>query len=252
MTTKIFTNGDYRYVGGVFQYSAAVAALPGYSIERVRFANPVPLKEAFARAAEVIKDAGRPLTAFCACELRSPAPFSEDGFHAFNLAYVGTLKEWGLLAGGDNPVARSNVCPEIDPPAEPCMHAFSFVRPASNGDLSFVIAGSAEAPEGTDNYADHAIAAGDTTPTGLQQKAQWVLAEMERRMAALGADWKSTTGVNLYTVHNFHNHLADEIVRRGAARHGLSWHFNRPPIVGLDYEMDCRGVAVERVISSHN
>ena len=39
--------------------------------------------------------------------------------------------------------------------------------------------------------------------------------------------------------------LADEIVRRGAARAGLTWHFCRPPVQGLEYEMDCRAVAVE-------
>jgi hypothetical protein len=37
-------------------------------------------------------------------------------------------------------------------------------------------------------------------------------------------------------------------VRRGAAKAGLTWHFNRPPVVGLEYEMDCRGVRIERVI----
>jgi hypothetical protein len=36
-------------------------------------------------------------------------------------------------------------------------------------------------------------------------------------------------------------------VRRGAARSGLTWHYNRPPVVELEYEMDCRGVTVERV-----
>src|ERR1700679_4363160 len=35
----------YRYIPGPFQYSAGVAALPGHAIQRVRFANPVPLAE---------------------------------------------------------------------------------------------------------------------------------------------------------------------------------------------------------------
>lgn len=248
MTTRDFTPGGYRYVPGVFQYSAGVAALPGYVIERVRFADPVPLQQAFTRIADVITAAGRPLTSFCACELRSPAPFTEGGFKAFNEIYVGTLKEWGLFAAGDNPVARSNVCPEIHPPAEPSFHAFSFVRVQADAAPSFVVAGSGEAPEGKDSYGGHAIAPGDTSPSGLREKARWVLGEMERRMAALGTDWRSTTGVQLYTVHDIHGFLAEEIVRRGAARHGLTWHFNRPPIVGLDYEMDCRGVPFERVI----
>jgi hypothetical protein len=49
-------------------------------------------------------------------------------------------------------------------------------------------------------------------------------------------------------VYDIHPFLADELVRRGAARHGITWHFNRPPIVDLEYEVDCRGVHVERVI----
>lgn len=248
---RVFASGNYRYAPGVFQYSAGVAALPGFAIERVRFSDPVPLKAAFDRVAVVIQGEGLPLTSFCACELRSPAPFSDKGFAAFNEIYAGTLKQWGLFAQGDNPVARSNVCPEINPPSEPSMHAFCFVRPAKDAEPSFVVSGSAEVPEpeGKHDYGDHAIAAGDTSPTGMRQKAQWVLGEMERRMAALDADWSKATGVNVYTVYEIHSFLGEELVRRGATRHGLIWHFNRPPIVGLDYEMDCRSVALERVIA---
>jgi hypothetical protein len=42
--------------------------------------------------------------------------------------------------------------------------------------------------------------------------------------------------------------LADEIVARGAARFGLTWHYCRPPVRGLEYEMDCRAVAVEHFV----
>src|SRR5205085_4722630 len=88
--------------------------------------------------------AGRPLTSFCACELRSPAAFTDEGFRNFNLHYVKTLAEWGIYDGTTNPVARSNVCPEIDPPAEPSFYAFSFTRSSQNAGPSFVIAGSGE------------------------------------------------------------------------------------------------------------
>ena len=247
--TRDWTQGGYRYIPGVFQYSAGVAALPGHQIERVRFAEPVPLKQGFKRIAAFLADAGRPLTAFCACELRSPAPFSEQGFAAFNQAYVGVLAEWGLFDGETNPVARSNVCPEIDPPSEPSFHAFAYIR-ESGGAPSFVVAGSGEAPEGKGNYADHLVARGDVSAGGLREKARFVLGEMERRMSMLGAGWRQTTAVQLYTVHDIHGFLADEIVRRGAARHGLTWHFNRPPVVELEYEMDCRGLSFEQVVAS--
>jgi hypothetical protein len=243
-----FAAGGYRFIKGVSQYSAGVAAQPGYRLERVRFAEPVPLAEGFARIAEVIKAAGRPLTAFAACELRSPAPFTEEGFIAFNAVYIETLKQWGLFEGGLNPVARSNVCPEIAPPPVPSFHAFAFTVADATAAPSFVVAGSGEAPEGHAKYHDHIVNRGDLSPEGLRGKARFVLAEMERRAGLLGFGWNDTTAVQLYTVHDIHPLLADEIVRRGAARNGLTWHFNRPPVQELEYEMDCRGIAVERVI----
>jgi len=48
-------------------------------------------------------------------------------------------------------------------------------------------------------------------------------------------------------VHDLHPFLADEIVRRGAARAGLNWHYARPPVRELEYEMGCRAVMDERV-----
>jgi hypothetical protein len=128
--TSDFPVGNYRFIPAVFQYSGGVAANPGYEIERVRFDKWVPLAEGFAQIANYIQAAGRPLTSFCACELRSPAAFTDEGFRNFNLHYVKTLAEWGVYDGKTNPVARSNVCPEIDPPAEPSFYAFSFTRPS--------------------------------------------------------------------------------------------------------------------------
>jgi hypothetical protein len=238
----------FRFVPGVFQYSAGVAALPGFRIERVRFEEPVPMAEGWRRIAAWLDAAGRPRNAFCACELRSPAPFTEAGFRSFNTAYAAVLGEWGVLRdGGLNPVARSNVCPEIAPPVEPGFHAFCYTVPAADAAPSFVVAGSGEAEEGHANYRDHTVALGDTSAAGLRSKARWVLGEMERRMGALGGGWQGTTGVQLYTVFDIHPLLGEEIVARGAARQGLTWHFCRPPVEGLDYEMDCRRVLVEHV-----
>ncbi|HMK81284.1 MAG TPA: hypothetical protein VK438_16630 [Xanthobacteraceae bacterium] len=247
MSTATFAPGGYRYIPAVFQYSGGVAAERGFEIVRVRFHRPVPLATGFDRIAEAIRAAGRPLTAFCACELRSGAPFTEDGFRAFNEIYVGTLRQWGLCDGTANPVARSNVCPAIEAPAAPSFHAFCFTL-AAPAAPSFVVAGSGEAPEGKASYRDHIVRPGDTSPDAMREKARFVLGEMEARLAALGFAWKDTTATQLYTVQDVHPFLADEIVRRGAASSGLTWHYCRPPVVGLEYEMDCRGVAKESVI----
>ena len=246
--TMAFAAGGYRTIPAVFQYSGGVAAEPGFEIVRVRFHRPIRLAEGFAHIERAIRDAGRPLTAFCACELRSPAPFTEDGFRAFNEIYAGTLRRWGVMTGDTNPVARSNVCPEIDPPGEPSFHAFCFTAPAQSALPTFVVAGSGEATEGKGNYRDHTVRFGETTPDAIAEKARFVLGEMERRLSLLNFTWADTTAAQVYTVHDLHPFLADEIVRRGAAHAGLTWHYNRPPVRDLEYEMDCRGIAQERVI----
>jgi hypothetical protein len=145
-------------------------------------------------------------------------------------------------------VARSNVCPEIAPPAEPCFHAFVYTLPDTGAAPSFAIAGSGEAAEGRGDYRSNTVALGDISPAGIRAKARWVLGEMERRMGLLGADWRATTGVQAYTVHDMGPFFAEEIVRRGAARHGLTWQYCRPPVVDLEFEMDCRGIAREAVL----
>jgi hypothetical protein len=246
--TREFPAGHYRFIPSVFQYSAGACADPDYEIERVRFDRLVPLAEGFALAAKFIQEAGRPLTAFCACELRSPAAFTEEGFRNFNLHYVKTLAEWGIFDGSTNPVARSNVCPEIDPPAEPSFYAFSFTRPTRSSTPSFVISGGAEAREGNGSYVERTVRYRDLSPEGLREKVRFTTSQMENRMAAFGLSWKETTGVQAYSVHDFHHALADELVRRGALRSGLTWHFARPPVVDLEFEMDCRRVLREAVI----
>ncbi|MFI5010937.1 MAG: hypothetical protein ACHQAY_01175 [Hyphomicrobiales bacterium] len=238
----------YRYIPGPFQYSAGVAALPGHRIERLRFLDPVSLDDGFARIERHLKGAGLPLTAFCACELRSPAPFDDEGFRAFNRIYVGTLERWGIMMGDKNPVARSNVCPAIDPPVVPSFHAFSVAVPSSDSLKSFIIAGSGEAQEGAGPYSAKTIRYRVTSPDAMREKAVFVLGQMERRLSALSAKWADTTAVQVYTVHELHHFLGEEIVRRGAARHGLTWHFARPPVIDLEFEMDCRGVSIERVL----
>jgi hypothetical protein len=153
-----------------------------------------------------------------------------------------------LFDGKVNPVARSNVCPQIDPPPEPSFHAFSFTVRARDAAPSFVIAGSAEAKEGGASYSERTVRYGETSAEAMREKARYVLGELERRLAAFGLGWSDTTAAQVYTMHDLYPFLADEIVRRGAAHAGLTWHYARPPVQGLEYEMDCRAVARETVV----
>jgi hypothetical protein len=246
--TRDFTAGNYRYIPALFQYSSGAAALPGYEIERVRFDTWLPLAEGFARIADYIRAAGRPLTSFCACELRSPGVVDEAGFRKFNEHYVKTLAEWGIFDGTNNPVARSNVCLEIDPPSEPSFYAFSFVRETTSTGPSFVIAGGAEARSGAGTYPERIVRYRETSADAFREKARMTMANMEERLSAFGFGWNDTTATQVYTVQDFHPVVADEMVKRGAARQGMTWHFARPPVVDLEFEMDTRRVMREMVI----
>src|SRR5258708_20387535 len=167
-------NSGYRFMPGVSQYSCGIGPLPGLASERVRFSSVVPVKQGFEKIAQIIKAAGRPLTAFGACELRSPAPFTEAGFKAFNEIYIKTLIEWGVMKDGINPVARSNVCPKRDPPQEPRFHAFSFTIAAPEAPASFVVAGSGESVEGKANYRDHTGHPGDNHQDAMLETGERV------------------------------------------------------------------------------
>ena len=246
----VFEPGGYRYLRAVFQYSAGVAAQPGYAIERARLQRPASLSDGFDAIAAHLAQRDRPLTALCGCELRSPAPYSEDGFEAFNRLYVQTLERWGLVSGTANPVARTNVCPAYDAPSQPVFHAFSYtVRDDGSAPPSFVVAGGGEAPEGHANYRDVIVRLGDTSPEGLRVKVRYVVAEMERRLAALGHSWRDAAATQAYTVHDIGPLMAEELVQRGAASNGITWHYTRPPIVDLEYEMDVRRVARELLLA---
>jgi len=242
-----FADGGFSFLEGVFPYSQGVVALPGFAIERARFARPVPVAEGFRRIAEHLAAIGRPKTAFCACELRSPKPFSFAGFGDFNKGYVAVLEQWGLFGNGLNPVARSNVAPEIDPPVEPSFHAFSYTVPATGASSGFVVAGSGEWPEGG-RFPQDIVARGDTSATGLHTKARWVLETMAQRRRGLGVRAADATIVQIYSVHDIHRLMPE--VLRATANASVTWHYCRPPIEELDYEMDVRAVSLERVLGA--
>lgn len=177
---------------------------------------------------------GRPKTALCACELRSPRPFSFAGFGDFNRGYVAVLEQWGLFRDGRNAVARSNVAPEIDPPAEPSFYAFSYTVPATYEARDFVVAGSGEWPEGG-RFPEDIV-------QGLRNKVAWVLDMMETRMRGLGGfAFSDASAVQVYTVRRFPMELVAQ--RAGSA---VAWHYCRPPIEGLEFEMDARSISLER------
>jgi hypothetical protein len=247
--TVVFAPGGYRYIPAVFQYSGGVAAEDGFELERARFMWPVPLPDAFAAVEAHLKAIGRPVTAFAQCELRSPKPFTDQGFIDFNKLYVTTLERWGIYKDGVNPVARTNVCPVYNEPAVPSMLAFTYTMPAAKAARrTFMLAGGGDARPGSQPYNERIVRFGDTSPEGLREKVVYVIAEMERRLKLLGFGWQDAVSTQAYTVQNVGHLVGEELARRGAMEAGLVWYYVRPPVIGLEYEMDVRGTARELIL----
>lgn len=249
--------GDYRYAPAAFQYSNAVVAAAGFELERARFRRPVPLADAFVAIERHLARRERPSTAFAHCELRIAEPFTDQGFIDFNRQYVTTLERWGLYRDEKNPVARTNVCPAYDAPAVPSMHAFSYTVPvsapaggagATKARASFVLSGAGDARGGAAPYAERVVRFQDTSPEALREKVLFVIAEMERRLASVGVGWADAVSTQAYTTQNI-GHLVGELLgARGAIGSGLVWHYARPPVLGLEFEMDVRGDVRELIL----
>ncbi|PZP90885.1 MAG: hypothetical protein DI587_37190 [Variovorax paradoxus] len=243
--------GAYRYIAYQSQYSLGVQALPGHRLVRASFAQVVPLAEGFARIRAHLQARGLPLASFAACELRSPKPFDSDGFRAFNAVYADTLQAWGIADGDDNPVARSNVCPLVDGPAEPGFHAFCYAMPeAATSAASFVVSGGAETRTVSRPGEHRIVAFGDTSAQGMLAKGEHTIAEIERRLQAFGLGWRDTSAIQVYTVHDFHPVVAAQMAQRGMLRNGLTWQLCRPPVVDVEFEIDCRGGIEEIVLGT--
>jgi hypothetical protein len=241
--------GNYSFLKGIAPYSAGVLAEAGFEVVHVRFLRYVPFASGFDAVEAHLKTAGRPLQAMCGMELRSPKPFTFTGFNQFNAGYVDVLKKWDILFEGMNPVARTNIAPEVNPPGEPSLYGFSYTAPSKARRKTFVVAGAGELPEGSLDPHDM-VRRGESSATAIQEKARFVMGLMEGRLRGLGVSWSDVTVSEIYTVHDIYPFLNKELLQRlgeGGA-HGLTWHYSRPPIEGIEYEMDLRGCVTEFVI----
>jgi hypothetical protein len=154
-----------------------------------------------------------------------------------------------LLQDGLNPIARTNVAPELGPPSEPSLFGFSYTVVSAKAKPSFVVAGAGELPEGSLDPHD-VVRKGETTTEALREKARFVMSLMDGRIRGLGTRWADVTQTNLYTVHPVCPWLnAEVLARMGPAQlQGVNWYFARPPIVSIEFEMDLRGTGRELMI----
>ena len=241
------TEGGYRFLSGIAPYSAGVVSAPGHELVHVTLHRPQPYRQGFDLIDRHLARIGRPRAALCGVEIRSPQPFTFNGFARFNADYIDILEDWKLSVGGVNPVARTNVAPVVVPPVEPVLYGFTYSMPCDSSlPTTFVAAGAGELPEGVLS-PEAIVRGGETSAEAIAVKARFVMDLMENRLRGLGGDWPAVTAIDIYTAHSIEPLLPEIILGRagGAAAHGVRWFYSRPPIEGIEYEMDLRGVRTE-------
>src|ERR1700728_4180303 len=166
--------GNYSFLRGSAPYSAGVMAETGFEVVHVRLTRYLPLRAGFDAVEAHLKRAGRAVQAMCGVELRSPKPFSFAGFQQFNTGYIDVLKKWDIFVDGMNPVARTNIAPEVNPPGEPSLYGFSYTVPSNAKRKTFLVAGAGELPEGSLDPHD-VVRRGESSADAIRQKAHFVM-----------------------------------------------------------------------------
>jgi hypothetical protein len=239
--------GGLRFATGGQVFAGGAVAAEGHGLVHAVLDPWLPLDDAYAFVETHLRALGRPMQALCGMELRLPRQLTRDEFDTFNQPYVQRLIEWGLLVGGRNPVSRTNVAPAMDPPEQPMLHGFTFSMPGLDGRRDFVMAGMTETGPG-----GRIIAAGDTSPAGLRAKVQHVIEAVSRRLEGLGRRFEDASHVEFYTALSAEALVTDLLVPAidAAGRRGLRWHVGRPPVVGLEVELEARRASRETLLAT--
>jgi hypothetical protein len=237
--------GGLRFAPGGQVFASGAVAAEGHGLVHAILDPWLPLDKAYAFIEAHLRSLGRPMQALCGVELRLPRQLSREEFDAFNQPYVQRLIEWGLLVEGRNPVSRTNVAPAMDPPEQPMLHGFTFSMPGLDGRRDFVMAGMTETGPG-----GRIVAAGDTSPAGLREKVRYVVEAVSRRLDGLGRRFDDASHVEFYAALPAEGLVTDLLIPAidAAGRRGLRWHFGRPPVTGLEVELEARRASRETVL----
>lgn len=236
----------YRFLPGGQVFAGGAVALPGFEIVHAVLHPWLPLEDGYAFVESHLAALGTSPQALVGMELRLPRQLTIDEFQQFNGPYVERLIRWGLLAEGRNPVSRTNVAPAFEPPPEPMLHAFSYVVPSDTRVTSFVMAGI------TENSPAGIVAAGDVSPEGMRKKVSHVIRAVTQRVESLGVTVGEASHVEFYAAQPVDGVVTELLApAMGDATHrGLRWHYGRPPVQGLEVELEVRRVSQERILET--
>lgn len=247
MSLKMNPQAEYSYIPAITAYSGGVRAADGTEIVHATLKKSVPWVKGFDVIGELLHSLELERSALCAVELRCEKPHSFEGFDEFNNAYENKLTQWGLIVEGENPIARTNVAPAHLGPNQTELHAFSFIRPSKCTAPSFVVAGAGDLIDQSLLVPESIVRAGEKSKAAWTARISQVMDEMETRMKTLGVTWDDSSTVDVYCAADWMPYVEESmLVRMGqSGLRGLHWYYSRPPIDGLTFEMDLRGVTEE-------
>ncbi len=245
--------GNYSFIRGGGPFSSGCAAQPGFEIVHAALLPFVPLAQGFELVERHLKEIHRPIDALCGMHLRIPQALTPKGFEEFNRPYVERLQSWGLETDGANPVARTNVALEVNPVPEAILAGFFYTAISEAADsraATFVLSGAAEMRAGAGGKRE-LVAPGDTSAEGIRRKLECVIEVLTAHLRELRVGWDLATTVNLYTVHEVHHTISSTLLPAigAAARLGVNWHYARPPVIGLEVEIDAHAVRRAVILS---
>jgi hypothetical protein len=247
---KLNVRGGYQFLQGIEPYSSGVITVSHREIIHATLSRPVAWRQGLIGVRKYIEQRGLEHFCLCGVELRCPEPHPMSGFIEFNKQYRALLEEWDMLVEGENPVARTNVAPVVDPPNETLLYGFSYVEPSESSAPTFVVAGGGELPHR--ELADqHIVRFGETSEAALLDKARCVVDIMRTRLSRLEANEQLLSSIRVYCAHPVHHALKDVIIPGipDAARVGIQWFYSRPPIRNIEFEMDLRGVRRDIIVA---
>ena len=242
--------GNYSFIRGIGPFSSGVIARPGFEIVHAAFRPLVPLDQGYSFVERHLTGLGRPHAAICGFHLRIPKALSREAFDEFNRPYIERLRSWGLEVDGANPVTRTNVALEASPIAEPMLAGFFYTIPSDARATTFVVSGVPEIASRDGGV--QIVARADTSAEGMRKKTECVMEVIGARLAEMQVGWHDATAINLYTVHDAYPLMTAVIlpaIGRGAHA-GITWHFSRPPVSGLEIEIDVHAVRQEIVLAA--
>ena len=150
-------------------------------------------------------------------------------------------------------MARTNISPVEFNLQEPSVYAFSYTVHTKEAlsTSSFIVAGAGDISDQGDLSISAIVRPNETSIDALEEKVGVVMDVMQERLSGLGADWDEVSKIDVYSALPLKSVLVNSILKKvgPAGLHGVNWYYSNPPIQGLIYEMDMRGIRKELIAS---